>query len=207
MLSERSSSFGSPSTRAPRNETPEMRRTVLRVVKRAQAGDDDALRFLYLRYADNVYGYVRSIVRDDHEAEDVTQLVFAKLMTVIVKYDDRAVPFFSWLLRVAHNAAIDQMRANRAIPVPEVYGAEEHASDDGADCKANLEAALSTLPEEQRSVVLLRHVVGLTPGEIAEVLGRTSSSVHGLHHRGRRALQQELTRLDSCPSTLAPALV
>ena len=53
---------------------------VSRAVKRAQSGDREALGFLYVRYADNIHGYVRSIVHDEHEAEDVTQQVFAKLM-------------------------------------------------------------------------------------------------------------------------------
>jgi RNA polymerase sigma-70 factor, ECF subfamily len=47
----------------------------------------------------------------------------------------------------------------------------------------------------------MRHVIGLSPGEIAEQLGRSESSIHGLHHRGRRALQEELRRLGSAPST------
>jgi RNA polymerase sigma-70 factor (ECF subfamily) len=45
--------------------------------------------------------------------------------------------------------------------------------------------------------------VGLTPGEIAERLGRTENSIHGLHHRGRRAVQQELRRLECGPATVA----
>src|SRR3712207_7001636 len=52
---------------------------VVSAIGRAKQGDEDAMRFLYLRYADNVYGYVCSIVRDEHEAEDVTQQIFAKL--------------------------------------------------------------------------------------------------------------------------------
>lgn len=184
------------------NETPEVRRTVLLAVRRAKAGDPDAMRFLYVRFVDNVTGYVRSIVHDHHEAEDITQLVFAKLITVIHKYDERAVPFFGWLLRVARNAAIDHLRSNRAVTVPEVYGAsDDEVADDDSDRRESLAAALSTLPEEQRSVVILRHVVGLSPAEIADVLGRTESSVHGLHHRGRRALQCELTRLQARPGT------
>lgn len=75
---------------------------VARAVARAKEGDREAVRFLYLRYADNVYGYVRSIVRDDYEAEDVTQHVFAKLITVVGKYEARAVPFSAWILRLAH---------------------------------------------------------------------------------------------------------
>jgi RNA polymerase sigma-70 factor (ECF subfamily) len=61
--------------------------------------------------------------------------------------------------------------------------------------------ALAMLPEDQRTVVVLRHLVGLTPGEIAERLGRSENSIHGLHHRGRRAVQQELRRLECAPVT------
>ena len=86
-------------------------RVVAQAVARAKAGDQEAFRFLYLRYADNVYGYVRSIVRDDFEAEDVTQHVFTKLITTLPKYEQREVPFAAWILRVARNVAVDHMRA------------------------------------------------------------------------------------------------
>jgi RNA polymerase sigma-70 factor (ECF subfamily) len=69
------------------------------------------------------------------------------------------------------------------------------------DRAETVRAALAALPEEQREVVVLRHVVGLTPGEIADRMGRTESAIHGLHHRGRRALQRELIQLESTPST------
>ncbi len=59
---------------------------IARAVVRAQAGDMEAIRFLYLRYKNNVYGYVLSILRDAHEAEDATQHVFMKLISVIHKY-------------------------------------------------------------------------------------------------------------------------
>jgi RNA polymerase sigma-70 factor, ECF subfamily len=169
-------------------------------VARAKEGDRDALRYLYVTYSNNVYGYVRSIVQDDHESEDVTQHVFAKLMTTLRKYDDRGGPFLSWLLRLARNVAIDQLRANRLAPA-------EAMPDLDAPCAAEpdqaetVRAALAMLPEEQRKVVILRHLVGLTPGEIAECMGRTEDSIHGLHHRGRRAMQRELERLDSTPCT------
>src|SRR3954464_7716172 len=74
---------------------PDTDRVVSQAVARAKEGDRDAVRYLYLRYSDNVYGYVRSIVRDDHEAEDVTQHVFAKLITAIHKYEQRTSPFTS----------------------------------------------------------------------------------------------------------------
>jgi RNA polymerase sigma-70 factor (ECF subfamily) len=175
-------------------------------VARGKAGDRDAIRYLYVRYSHNIYGYVRSIVRDDHDAEDVTQHVFAKLITALAKYDERGVPFFAWLLRLAHNAAIDHLRGRRATPAEEVFAADVRDDEDGLDRSQNLRDALRALPDEQRSVVVLRHVVGLTPGEIASAMGRSESSIHGLHHRGRRALQSELTRRDAAPSTMLLAI-
>ena len=101
---------------------------MLAAVTRAKQGDADALRFLYLRYAGNVYGYVCSIVRDEHEAEDVTQLVFAKLLTALGRYEPRSAPFSSWVLRVAHNAAIDHMRTRRPTPCEEVRATESRST-------------------------------------------------------------------------------
>jgi RNA polymerase sigma-70 factor (ECF subfamily) len=182
------------------DESPEARDKTRLAVARAKEGDQDAMRFLYVTYSHNIYGYVRSIVRDDHEAEDVTQHVFTKLMTTLVKYDDRGVPFFAWLLRLARNVAIDHLRANRLTPIEDLID-----PDAGAEAELGgpmtVRGALATLPDEQRTVVILRHLVGLTPGEIADRMGRTEGSIHGLHHRGRRALQRELERLDSAPCT------
>ncbi|HST55119.1 MAG TPA: sigma-70 family RNA polymerase sigma factor [Solirubrobacteraceae bacterium] len=178
-------------------------RQVRLAIARAKEGDREALRLLYIRYSDNVYGYVRSIVRDDKEAEDLTQHVFLKLMTVIVKYDDQGVPFSGWLLRLARNVALDHLRRRRATPTEEVFGADTTTDGSTPERVRSLRTALAALPEEQRDVVIMRHLVGLSPLEIAEKMGRSESSIHGLHHRGRRALQEELTRLDSGPSTVA----
>ena len=176
-------------------------RTVSRAVARAKEGDREAVRFLYLRYADNVYGYVRSIVRDDYEAEDVTQHVFAKLMTVIGKYEERDVAFSAWIIRVARNVALDHMRQRRPIPSEEVR--EPRVHDEGETSQHRsliLRDALRTLPDEQREVLVLRHLVGLSPGEIAGRLGRTEPSIHGLHHRGRGTLRSVLHDMECAPT-------
>ncbi len=176
---------------------------IARAVVRAQGGDMDAVDFLYLRYKNNVYGYVRSMLRDDHEAEDVTQQVFVKLMRVIGKYEPREVPFTSWILRVARNVALDHLRQRRPIPAEEVFDASRAADDSHHERRWGLEQALETLPEDQRDVVVLRHLVGLTPGEIAERLGRSEASIHGLHHRARLALRRELVNIHCAPTVVA----
>lgn len=180
-------------------------RLVARAVRRAQEGDRDALGFLYARYAENIQGYVRSIVHDHHEAEDVTQHVFAKMIDVIGKYQEREVPFFAWMLRVARNVAVDHIRSQRLVPVEEVRATDAGGrlgSLPGMSHGNDLREALATLPEAQREVLVLRHVVGLSPTEIATRTGKTEGSIHGLHHRGRRALKAELIGREAAPATI-----
>ena len=184
------------------DRSPEAEQLALAAVARARIGDDDALRFLYLRYADNVYGYVCSIVRDEHEAEDVTQQIFAKLMTALDRYEPRVVPFSAWILRVAHNAAIDHVRVRRPVPCDAVRSPDVADDASGRERFAELRLALAALPAEQRDVIVLRFLVGLSPREVAERLGRSEDAVHGLQHRGRRRLRRELQRLDGAPAAL-----
>jgi RNA polymerase sigma-70 factor, ECF subfamily len=169
----------------------------------AKAGDVSALHFLYVRYADDVRGYVESIVRDRHEAEDITQTVFAKLLGAIARYERREAPFAAWLLRVARNAAVDHLRGRRQIPFDEVRTSDAGDEQIGAERSRALLAALEGLPADQREVLILRHIAGLSPGEIALRLGKSEASVHGLHHRGRASLRAALSELDAAPVTAA----
>jgi RNA polymerase sigma-70 factor (ECF subfamily) len=158
-----------------------------------------ALRFLYVRFADDICGYVRSIVGDAHEAEDITQNVFAKLMTAITKYERRTAPFDAWMLRVARNMAIDHIRARRQIPFEEVRTSDGGHDQISFERSQSLRQALELLTEDQREVLILRHVAGLSPSEIAERLDKTEGSIHGLHHRGRGALRAALVELEAAP--------
>ncbi len=179
-------------------------RAVNQAVVRAKQGDREALRYLYVRYADHVYGYVSSIVRDDFEAEDVTQHVFAKLMTEARRSTSRArcrSPRGSSASRATSPsttcASAARSRARRCA------SSQTHARRRrvGARPRRSICATRSpTLPEEQRQVVVMRHLVGLTPGEIADRLGRTEPSIHGLHHRGRGALRAVLTEMECGPT-------
>jgi len=144
-------------------------------VARAKEGDRGAVHFLYARYADDVHDYLAGIVRDSHAAEDITQAVFETLMAAIRNYEEGGAPFEAWLPQVARNPALDRSRC--------------------------LRDALKRLPPEQWHVLVLRHVVGLSPVEIAELVGRTEGSVHGLHHRGRDALEAALRELEAAPVT------
>jgi RNA polymerase sigma-70 factor, ECF subfamily len=184
---------------------PNETRLVQQAVRRAKDGDSEGIHFLYVRFSDDVLRYVNSFVRDYHEAEDITHNVFAKLMTSIVKYEERAVPFTAWIMRVARNAALDHLRARRAIPTEEVRIAEEEEAESPMERGLDIREALEELPDDQREVLVLRHVMGLSPVEIAGTLEKTESSVHGLHHRGRRALRGALEARGAVPAVAQPA--
>jgi RNA polymerase sigma-70 factor, ECF subfamily len=188
--------------RTPLWDTSEDAAIVARAAERARDGDREALRYLYIRYAERVFSYVVTIVHDEHEAEDVTQHVFAKLMVALPAYDRRRAPFASWILRISRNLALDHMRKLRAIPCEEVRAnaCDESVAEDGRQRNILLRQGLESLPEDQRQVIVLRHVVGLSPSEIALRLGRTESSINGLHNRGRGALRSVLAATGATPA-------
>jgi len=118
-----------PSGRFPRRAAGVDDGLAERAVARAREGDRDALRYLYICYAEDVRRYVLTIVgdphqaedvRDPHQAEDVTQDVFAKLVIALTKYESQAVGFSAWILRVARNVALDHIRAAREVPCEEI---------------------------------------------------------------------------------------
>lgn len=192
---DRSSGLPGGGTRSGGNS-----RLVQQAVQHAKAGDSEGLHFLYVRFAPDVHRYVNSFVHDHHEAEDITQNVFAKLMSGIKKYEQRDAPFAAWIMRVARNAALDHLRARRAIPTEDVRVADTDHVQARLSRNQGLREAFEQLPDDQREVLVLRHVAGLSPVEIAAALEKTESSVHGLHHRGRRTLQEKLLELGVAPT-------
>ena len=160
------------------------------------------MRFLYLRYADNVYGYVCSIVRDEHEAEDVTQQIFAKLLTALAALRAALRP----VLRLdpahrpqrgdrPHARPPRRARARRsARPTSRTRSLARERAQRPAGARS------ASCPHEQREVIVMRFVLGLSPREIAERIGRSEDAVHGLQHRGRATLRRELTALQSAPA-------
>jgi RNA polymerase sigma-70 factor (ECF subfamily) len=158
------------------------------------------LQELYEAHAPLVFRHVRALLHDEHEAQDVTQAVFLKLVDALPQYDARQGDASRWLLRIAHNRAIDELRRRRPLLAADL---PEALCDDRVDAErgAALRTALAALPREQREVVVLRHVVGLRTREIASCTARTEPAVDALHHRARVALRKRLLQLGAGPST------
>lgn len=174
------------------------------LVTNAQRGDQSAFEQLYSRYYDLVYRYGRTMLKDEHEAEDVTQDVFIRVLRLLPRYEPRAgQPFRVLLLRIARNRSIDYLRRHthwEAQPPDEVAGrcepsalAENEPGEFDAFPDAELNAALRRLPASQRQVVMLRYVLGLPTREVAEVVEATPRAVRNLQYRGLQFLRSALT--------------
>ena len=191
-----------------------------RLVVRAQRGDAEAFAALYVRYFDWVYSYLRMTLRDRHDAEDLAQQVFLKVFAHLDSYEvgpERS--FRPWLFRIARNQLIDHVRKERPalLEDPERIADPHGRSARGADVEtlqstlawmSDSEVALfiERLPLAQRQVITLRYMIGLTPEEVAEVLGRSAGSIRQLDYRARLNLQERLTALGRKPAVRRRAL-
>jgi RNA polymerase sigma-70 factor, ECF subfamily len=188
-------------TRLPRGEA-ERRRAEAELIRIA-GGDREALAGVYTRYSHGIYGYIRSIVLDPHEAEDLTQQVFIKLMTAR-QTSFSGADFSAWLLRVARNTAVDCLRRRQRTLLRDPHEWTPGGAAPDEEARRSLDDALSALSRGQRDVLVLREVLGLTPQEAARCLGKSDGAVHMLHHRARRTVRERLSGCGSGPSTRRP---
>jgi RNA polymerase sigma-70 factor (ECF subfamily) len=103
---------------------------------------------------------------------------------------------------VARNLALDHVLQRRAVPCEEIRGVDEHCDDSARERSRCFQEALSMLPRDQREVLIMRHILGMSPGEIASRLGKSEGSIHGLHHRGRGAMRRALVEFQAAPATI-----
>src|SRR4051812_3456590 len=90
-----------------------------------------------------------------HAAKDSTQILFARLLMSLQRYRGGEAPFGAWIRRVAHNNSIDHMRAQRAIPVEQVRDPDLSREDIALERLQAVRLAFATLPEDQRTVLVL----------------------------------------------------
>jgi RNA polymerase sigma-70 factor, ECF subfamily len=165
-------------------------------IARAQHGDRHAVRYLYSQYASVVRLYLGSLLRDPDLVDDVVQTTFLKVLTKIDRYEAREVPFEAWLIRVARNAAFDELRRRRAGDLRPLLE-EDAAIAVGCELPGELWDALDRLPSMWREVLVLRYVLGLPVPEVSSRLGMTPRAVRTLSDRGCASLRGALDRAGS----------
>jgi RNA polymerase sigma-70 factor, ECF subfamily len=164
------------------------------LVRGAQAGSREDLEALFSLHWRRAHRAAYLIVHDAAAAEDIAQEAFIAALRALDRFD-RTRPFGPWLHRIVVNRAIDFTRARTLRrEVAELAGRDAARIDPGQDLSSEIVELLAELAPEQRAVVVLRHVLGYTPGEIGRLLGLPRGTVNS---RLRRGLDQLAQRLES----------
>ena len=174
------------------------------LVTRATQRDHDAFSQLYQLYFDRIYRYVRLKLGNATEAEDTTSAVFFNAWRTIHNFSpQRESSFAAWLFRLAHNAVVDRFRGMRDIISLDASEPRSsiHTILPGPEAQierkviiSELTAALKLLTEEQREVVLLRFIEGLSAREVGDIMGKQEGAVRGMQFRAIEALRRAMTR-------------
>lgn len=165
----------------------------------ATEGDVEAVGRLYDALVEPIYRYVALRLRRREDAEDVTQLVFERIVAALPRYRHQGRPFSAWAFRIARNAVIDHQRRYRPT---EPLGAIAEPAD-GMVLEAlslrdeevrELRAAIRCLTPDQQEALALRYGAGLSADEAARVMGRQAGTIRGLTFRAIEALRRNLLR-------------
>jgi RNA polymerase sigma-70 factor (ECF subfamily) len=159
-------------------------------VRAAQAGSAEGVDALFRHHWRPAYRSAYLIVHDSAAAEDIAQEAFLSALRALDRFDRRR-PFGPWLHRIVVNRAIDWSRA-RALRQEVNSSADDPAGAQAPDHTEDVVAALATLPADQRAVIVLRHVLGYTPGEIAKLLDSPRGTVNSRLRRGLDRLAEML---------------
>jgi len=159
----------------------------------ALAGAESDVELLFRRHWPRAYRAALMIVQDHAAAEDVAQEAFVAAIRRLDRFDRRR-PFAPWLGAIVANRAIDLLRARVARPEitePELERGADPAPAQGRYSEDVL-TALAALSPEQRTVVVMRHVLDFTPGEIARALKLPRGTVNSRLRRGLDLLEVRL---------------
>ncbi len=159
-------------------------------VRGAQRGSASDLEALFDAHWPAAHRAAYLVVHDATLAEDIAQEAFLAAIRNLDRFDRRR-PFGPWLHRIVVNRAIDAARARSLRRETELGEHAGPAADHDPVDPALLEA-LGRLPPEQRAVIVLRHLLGYTPGEIARVLNLPRGTVNSRLRRGLDAMREAL---------------
>jgi RNA polymerase sigma-70 factor (ECF subfamily) len=168
-------------------------------IEQALAGDRSAFAQLMHRYAGAVYNLAYRMLGSPEDAEDASQEIFLRAYTRLESFD-RERRFSTWLLSIGSNYCIDRLRRRRfawltlddaafAVPSKEP-GPERMALSH--ERRAIVQQALQKLPENYRTVTVLRYWNDLSYDEISQVTGLSESTIKTRLHRARHMLAEAL---------------
>jgi RNA polymerase sigma-70 factor (ECF subfamily) len=169
------------------------------LVQRAQQRDSQAFAELYEAYFDKIYRYIAMRVRNEMEAEDLTQQVFMKMLQSITAYKSQGVPFSSWVYRIAHNQVVDFHRHQNKKSTVDIDGMPWLEAEDDPQKQLEqqfdieeLKAAMQQLTVAQQEVLTLRFTSDMPIAQCAEIMGKSEGAIKALQHSAVQALRKTL---------------
>ena len=167
------------------------------------AGDLSAFKELYARYEKRIYNFFLRRLQDTDRAADLFQEAFLRLHRNRDRFDSSR-PFAPWFYAIANNLVRDELRQKKGVQF-ETMGDEDSLPPSRSprpdelvartEKKEKIEAALNSLPEGQREVLLLSRFEGLRHGVIAKITGRSEVAVRQLLYRALQNLRRQLSDL------------
>ena len=186
------------------------------LVARSKGGDADSFNQLILRWERPIYGLAYRVIGREEDARDVCQETFLRAFRALPGFKGEA-KFSSWVYRIALNLCRDWMRRQRRAPtvqMPDGVDPIEMASERGPvesietlverrELSGVVEEAMTLLPEEQRTAIILKEYHGMTFQEIADLQGCPLSTVKTRLYQGLSVLRRHLEK----NGRMAPQLV
>lgn len=189
-------------SRSPEGAAPEADEDL---VQRILGGEEHLFELVMRRYNQRLYRIARSIVKSDHEAEDVMQEAYVRAYTHLRQFNGSA-RFSTWLTKIAVHEALARLRHRRRFTDLDIVPAAD-SSPEGAmsspsqtpeqrvvalELRALLEASIQALPRALRCAYVLRDIEGLSTSEAAACLGIREDALKARVSRARAALRNEL---------------
>jgi len=166
-----------------------------KLIERCKGGDRQAFEALLAEYEKPVFNAAYRMLNSRDDARDVTQTVFLKVFENFSQFDPSR-RFFSWVYRIALNESINWIgREKRLEPLSaetadEGRGPEQEA--ESARVGQDVQAALMTITEDYRTVIVLKHFLGCSYGEISEILDVPEKTVKSRLYTARQLLKDAL---------------
>lgn len=162
------------------------RATVLPLIHDAQRGDREAFGQLYRRYHRRVYGLARFYLAEN--AEDAVAETFMRAWSALPRYRATGAPFVAWLYGIARHVVADELRTRSKTEareeLPESSVTHEH------DDRLDLAASIAMLPRQQRQIIEMKYLLGMTNPEVASALRKSIGAVNAQQWRALQALKE-----------------
>jgi RNA polymerase sigma-70 factor (ECF subfamily) len=188
------------------------------VVQRVREGDAPLFEVLMRRHNQRLYRVARSVVKDEDEAEDVVQQAYLNAFTHLRQFEARS-KFTTWMTRITLNEAFARRRTldrsfgladqgprhrrdSTPMDVPTPAGGDPERQAYAGELRRALEEAVDALPQDYRTVFILREVEGLSTLETGDSVGLSEDAVKTRLHRARAMIRRSLTgRLGDAAAT------